>query len=147
MAHLHRRHILYAGLAAGTLLWLPRARACEFETGTLRVTHPWTRATGEGEDTAVLGMKFDEVIESDRLVLVETPVATSAAIGGRGARPNVDLAIAKGQEIVLDEEGTYIQLIGLKHPLLPGRQYPLALGFEKSGVFHADLTVDYERFK
>lgn len=147
MAHLHRRHLLQAGLAAGTLFWLPRARACEFHTGTLRVTHPWTRATGEGEDRALMGMRFDEVLTSDRLVLVETPVATSAAIGGQGARSTVDLLIAEGQEIILDESGTYIELIGLKHPLLTGRQYPLVLGFEKSGVHHADFTVDYERFR
>lgn len=147
MADTRRRHALQAGLALGTWLWLPRAQACEFVTGTLRVTHPWTRATGPGEDTAMLGMKLDEVSEADRLVLVQTPVAASAAIGGKGAQPVVDLPIGVGQEIVLDERGTYVQLIGLKHPLLPGRQYPLVLGFEKSGVFNATVTVDYERFR
>jgi copper(I)-binding protein len=147
MADTRRRHALQAGLALGTLLWLPRVQACEFETGTLRVTHPWARATGPGEDTAVLGMKLDEVTAADRLVLVQTPVAASAAIGGKGARPVVDLPIAVGQEMVLDEGGTYIQLIGLKHPLLPGREYPLVLGFEKSGMFEATVSVDYERFR
>lgn len=142
-----RRHALHAGLAMGALLWLPRAQACEFVTGTLRVTHPWTRATAPGEDTAVLGMKLDEVTEADRLVLVQTPVATSAAIGGRGARPVVDLAIGVGQELVLDESSTYIELKGLKHPLLPGRTYALVLGFEKSGLFNTTVSVDYARFR
>ena len=142
-----RRHALHAGLALGTLLWLPRAQACEFVTGTLRVTHPWTRATAPGQHTAVLGMKFDEVTEADRLVLVQTPVASSAAIGGRGARPVVDLAIGAGEEMVLDESSTYIQLNGLKHALLPGRTYALVLGFEKSGLFNTTVSVDYERFR
>lgn len=146
MTDTRRRHALHAGLALGAMLWWPRARACEFVTGTLRVTHPWTRATGPGEDTALLGMKLDEVTEPDRLVLVQSPVATSAAIGGKGARDSVDLSIDVGQEIVLDQHGTYIQLIGLKHALHPGRAYPLVLGFEKSGVFNTTVTVDYERF-
>jgi len=142
-----RRHALHAGLALGSLLWLPRAQACEFVTGTLRVTHPWTRATAPGEDTAVLGLKFDEVTEADRLVLVQTPIASAAAIGGRDARPVVDLAIGAGEEIVLHERGTYIQLRGLKHALLPGRSYALVLGFEKSGLFNTTVSVDYERFR
>jgi hypothetical protein len=146
MRNPRRRQALQTGLALTTLLWLPRARACEFQTGTLRVTHPWTRASGPGEDWAMLGMRLDQVTEDDRLVLVQTPVATSAAIGGKGARPDVNLAIGVGQEIELRQGGTYIELRGLKHPLLPGREYELLLGFEKSGVFDATVTVDYGRF-
>lgn len=146
MADQHRRHALHTALALGALAWLPQARACEFVTGTLRVTHPWTRATGPGEDTAMLGMKLDEVVEADRLVLVQSPIASSAVLSGKGPRPGIDLPIAVGQEIVLDQTGTYIELIGLKHPLLPGRAYPLVLGFEKSGVFNTTVTVDFARF-
>ena len=142
----HRRHVLQTGLALGALLGWPRAQACEFETGTLRVTHPWTRATGPGEDWAVLGMKLDEVSEADRLVLVQTPVATSAVMAGKGARPDISLAIGVGEQLVLHPSGTWIELRGLKHPLLTGRAYPLVLGFEKSGVFNTSVTVDYERF-
>lgn len=146
MADTRRRHALHAGLALGAMLWLPSARACEFETGTLRVTHPWTRATGPGEDTAMLGMKLDEVVEADRLVLVQTPIATTAVLSNKGAPSDIDLPIGVGQQVVLDQNGIHIQLVGLKHPLLTGRQYPLVLGFEKSGVFNTYVTVDYERF-
>jgi len=142
-----RRNLLQSAPAFGALLWWPRAQACEFMTGTLRVTHPWARATGPGEDTAVLGMRLDEVTEADRLVRVEMPVATGARIGGVGARPTVDLSIEVGQELILDQYGTYVCLTGLKHALLPGRSYPLTLGFEKSGVHIATVSVDYERFR
>ena len=143
----HRRLMLQSGLALGALIWLPRARSCEIMTSTLRVTHPWSRATAPGDDTAVLCMKFDEVTESDRLVRVHTPVASDAEMGGKDAKPGVDFAIPAGQETYLDDTGTYVRLLGLKFPLLPGRSYPLMLGFEKGGDTIATLSVDYPRFK
>lgn len=143
-----RRHFLHVGLALGGLAWLPAARACEFETGTLRVTHPWALATEPGEDSAVFGLTLDQVQEADRLVRIETPVAAGAQlVGGSGDVRGIDLAVEPGDVVVLAEHGTHVRLTGLKHPLLPGRQYPLVLAFEKSGEFNATLSIDYVRFK
>ena len=140
---LDRRRLLRATVALGTALALPRARACEFMTTTLRVTHPWTRASAVDASTAVLGMKFDEVSQSDRLVLVSTPVATGAEMGGLLQSPAVDFVIAEGSETYLDESGTFVRLLGLRFPLLTGRSYPLTLGFEKGGTYTTTLSVDY----
>jgi copper(I)-binding protein len=139
--------MLHRGLAAGLAAVLPAARACEFYTSTLRVTHPWTRATAPGASTAVVCMKFDEVTVADRLISVETPVATGAEMGGVGAGSAVDFLVPAGQTTFLDEGGTHVRLVGLKFPLEVGRSYPLRLGFEKGGEFNATLTVDYTRFK
>jgi copper(I)-binding protein len=142
-----RRLVLRAGLAVGASLLLPGARACEFMTSTLRVTHPWTRATAPDATSAMLGMKFDEVLEADRLVLVETPVASGAEMAGLAAAPQVDFQIPPGQETRLEESGTWVRLLGLKFPLQMGHSYPLRLGFEKGGVYNTTLSVDYTRFK
>lgn len=142
-----RRALLQGSLALGAALMLPVARACEIVTSTLRITHPWTRATEPGATTAVLGMRLDEVVDDDRLILVETPVAEGADIGGPQARPVVDLPILRGQDIILDESGVHVRLIGLRFPLQVGRSYPLRLGFERSGVYLATLSVDYGRFR
>lgn len=143
----HRRLVLQSGFALGGLIWLPRAGACEVMTSTLRITHPWSRATAPDDQTAVLCMKFDEVMETDRLVHVQTPVASGAEMGGAGAKPEVDFVIPAGRETYLEESSTYVRLVGLKFQLLPGRSYPLALGFEKGGDYIATLSVDYVRFK
>lgn len=144
---IHRRGVLHAGLAFGAALVVPAARACEFYTSTLRVTHPWTRATAHDATSAVLCMKFDEVTQADRLILVETPVAAGAAMGGLETGPAVNFFIPAGQETLLSETGIYVRLVGLKFPLEVGRSYPLVLGFEKGGVFNADLSVDYPSLK
>ena len=145
--HFSRRRALQTGLALAASLSLPAARACEFMTSTLRVTHPWTRATGHDATTAMLCMRFDEVSETDRLILVETPVATSAEMGGTLARPEVDFLIPQGEETYLDDSGTFVRLLGLTQPLQVGRSYPLRLGFEKGGVFNATVSVDFGRFR
>lgn len=141
-----RRLLLHSGLALGlglTLMQPRRAQACEFFLPTLRVTHPWTRASGPDASSAIVSLKIDEVNQADRLIAVETPVAARAAIGGVGARPSVDLPIAAGAELLLGEEGTYIELLDLQHPLFIARSYPLRLHFEKGGALDASLSVDY----
>ena len=92
-------------------------------------------------------MKFDEVVQSDRLILVASPVAAGAEMGGLNAGPAVDFFIPQGQESYLAEAGTHVRLVGLKFALEVGRSYPLTLGFEKGGIYNATLSVDYTRFK
>jgi periplasmic copper chaperone A len=139
----YRRNFLRTGLAICASLAIPPARACEFFTSTLRITHPWTRATAPGATTAVVCMKIDEVIDADRLIGVDTPVAKGAELVINGAVSRLNLPIPKGREMILGEEGTMVRLIGLNHPLLIARTYPFKLIFEKSGIVDVELNVDY----
>ena len=140
-----RRAVLQGGLALGASTLLPAARACEFFTTHLRVYRPWSRATAEGDAFAVLCMTFDGVMLSDRLVGVESPVASHAEMSGSSHGTNIDLLIPAGVDTVLTESGAFIRLMGLRHPLDVGRSYPLRLVFEKGGAVDADIDVDYER--
>ena len=144
-SHIDRRRLLCTGLALGASLTVGTARAHEILTSTLRVTHPWSRATAPDATFAVLCMKFDEVAHDDRLVLAESPVAKGADMGGVGAGPSVDFPIPAGQETHLAEAQTYVRLVGLVHPLEVGRSYPLRLGFAKGGVYVTTFSVDQDR--
>lgn len=144
-----RRGMLRQGLALGAVLALPSARSArahEIITSTMRVTHPWSRATAPDAPYAVLCMKFDEVTQDDRLTRVESPVSESADMGGEGAGPMVDFFIPAGQETYLAETQTYVRLVGLKFPLDVGRSYPLLLGFAKGGVYNTTFSIDQARF-
>jgi copper(I)-binding protein len=140
-----RRAALQVGVAMGVSTLLPAAHACEFFTTNLRIYRPWTRATAEGDAFAVLCMTFDEVTLDDRLIAVESPVAKHAEMGGSSAGSRIDVPIPAGAETVLSESGTFIRLLGLRHPLGVGRSYPLRLVFERGGVVDADIDVEYER--
>ncbi|MBQ1762636.1 MAG: copper chaperone PCu(A)C [Aquincola sp.] len=147
---IHRRRLLYSGLQAGLSLGLagllPQARACEYFSPNLRITHPYTRATQPGETSIAVTMKFDEVTRADRLIGVQTPVAEGAEIGGELARPSVDFVIPEGEETWLREDRSFLRLVGLKHPLEVARTYPMTLVFEHGGPVPATLNIDYVRF-
>lgn len=163
---IHRRALLQAGLALGASVLAGPTRACEYFGSNLRITHPWTRASAALATSAIVCMRFDEVSLSDRLIGVQTPVASGAEMVGAeldgaeldGAELDaadldaayagapLNLLIPAGQETVLGESGTCLRLTGLKFPLEVARSYPLQLMFEKSGVVEARLNVDYSRF-
>ncbi|MEY8879277.1 MAG: copper chaperone PCu(A)C [Leptothrix sp. (in: b-proteobacteria)] len=144
--HPTRRRALQSALALGGALLLPRARACQFDASTLRITHPWTRESAPGATTARVCMKFDAVLVTDRLIGVETPIAARAEMGGDQAGSAVNFLIPAGEDTEMAERGTHIRLIGLTEPLINGREFPLRLTFEHGGVVNAKLTVDYARF-
>ena len=139
---IHRRRVLRAGFAAATSMLLPSAHGCEFFAKTLRIVHPWARATADDATLSVICMTFADVTQTDRLVNVRTPVARGAELNGGP----VNLLIPRGQEFVLGETGAVLRLIELVHPLLTGREYPLELRFDKGGIVSASLSIDYERF-
>ena len=138
-----RRRLLGTALSAAVCGWAVPARACEVMTATLRVLHPWTRATVAGADTALLCMTFDEVHTTDRLVGVRTPIATGARLAGTTPGTPLDLSIPQGSTLELSEDGTHLLLTGLHAPLQVGRAYPLELQFEQAGVALASLSVDF----
>ena len=154
--HFIRRDLLRSGLALGAALLLPAARACEFFSPTMRILHPWTRASEPGATTAVVCMRFDEVTRDDRLMQVQTPVAATAEMGGveltggrigSGLAAGLDFLIPAGQQSALAEGGRFVRLLALRHPLEVGRSYPLTLVFEQGGVVNATLTVDFASFR
>ena len=140
---MHRRDLLRlaAGACAGALV-LP-ARAHEYYVPTLRISHPWCRATRADAPHAVVCITFDEVRAADRLVLVETPVAAAAELfDGSVARP-VDFSIPDGRDSELGEAGTVLRLTGLTQALQLGLSYPLRLVFAQGGEVAATLDVAY----
>jgi copper(I)-binding protein len=157
---LHRRNLLQAGLALSAALCTSRATACEFFAPTLRVTHPWTRATPASAAFAVLGMRFDDVAEDDQLLDVQTPVAEAVMYtpgGHAGALllpvpgAGLPLDIPAGRETVLGNadlhvSGPHLRLLRLTQDLEIGRTYPLRLVFRKGGTLKAQLSVDHARF-
>lgn len=148
---IHRRAALRAVLALGTPALAGPARACEYFASNLRIAHPWTRASEPQATSAIVCLKFDEVTLTDRLIGVQTPVASGAEmsdaeVGGAAAGQPVNLLIPAGLETVLGETGTCLRLVGLKFPLEVARSYPLRLVFDIGGAVDATLNIDYSRF-
>ena len=138
-----QRRLALQAASVACLAWAwPQARACNYETGLLRITHPWVRATAADATTALMFMRFDEVNTADRLIGVSTPVATGAEMGGAQAGQAVSIPVPVGNTTELSEDGLHVRLTGLKHQLHAGREYALTLEFERSGTVLMRLTVD-----
>ncbi len=145
-----RRTCLRSVLATGLAGVGFRAQACEFFSSNLRVTHPWTRASGDDDTSAIVSMRFDQVLQDDRLIGVETSIATGVEMvetGTDGTKAGVDFFIPQGVESALSETGTFLRLTGLRTPLDVGRTYPMRLIFETGSTVRADLSVDFLRFR
>lgn len=140
-----RRLVLQSGLALGAALVLPRAHGCEFFASTMRIVHPWARETPGDAPFAIVCMKFDEVLKTDRLIGIQSFMAARAELGGPRAGEKLDLEIPQGVETVLAEDGLHIRLVGLRHPLHLGRSYGMRLVFAEGGTVNAQLNVDLPR--
>lgn len=141
---INRRDVLSAAASLVAMSLTPVARACEFDADTLKVMHPWTRATAADAPFAVVCMGFAEIIRDDRLIGVITPVARSAEMWSGDEAGEVNYAVFAGRDAALTEQGLQLRLTGLRQSLELGRSYPMQLVFESGGILRASLNVDFD---
>ena len=138
-----------AALAA-IVLSLP-AFAHSYTLGTLKIGHPWARATPKG---AAVGGGYLSVTntgkEPDRLIGISSDVAGKAEIhemkmdgGVMSMRPVTGgLVIKPGETVALKPGGYHVMFMGLKAPFVEGRSFKGTLVFEKAGKIDVDFKID-----
>lgn len=141
---------LLAGVFAALIITAP-ALGHDYSAGSLRIGHPWSRATPKG---APVGGGFLTITNNgttpDRLVGGSTPAAkkfelhqTSEENGVTKMRP-VDggLEIKPGETVTLKPSGYHIMFVGLDKPLKQGDRIPATLDFAKAGKVQVEFTVE-----
>lgn len=130
-------------------LFTASAGAQQSADGALEVQHAWARASA-GKTGAAYFSLANKGAATDRLIALKTPVAQKAELhedkmenGIMKMRPVGPLAIEAGQSLTLKPGADHVMLIGLKHPLKEGENFPLTLSFEKAG--DVQVTVHVER--
>lgn len=126
------------------------AWAHDYELGSLRVEHPWARASiGPAKTGAAYLTVFNLGEEVDRLIAVETPAAKRAELhthlvedGIMKMRPVEAIEVAPGEPAVLRPGGLHVMMMGLVAPLEEGTTFPLTLTFEKAGSITIETVVD-----
>lgn len=146
-----RRHVAAAllALAATASLGPAPAAAHDYQAGTLKIEHPWSRPTAAGVSVGVGYMVIVNTGQADALVDASTPVAERVELhqtrmdGGMMKMRRVgkvDLPV--GATVRLEPGGLHMMLIGLKQPLAEGAKLPLVLRFEKAGEVKVELKVE-----
>lgn len=141
------RAALFAALA---LLVSTPLRADDVKAGDLVISQAWSRAT---PGSAKVGGGYLTITNNgsaaDRLLSAASDVAEKVELhemsmsnGVMSMRP-VDggLAIEPGKSVSLAPGGFHLMLLGLKAPLLQGKQVPVTLTFEKAGSVKVSLDV------
>ncbi|MDQ2961893.1 MAG: copper chaperone PCu(A)C [Pseudomonadota bacterium] len=133
-------------------LALSSAALCahEYRTDSLRIDHPFARATPPG---AKIGGVFFTVYnfgnQTDRLVRASTPIAAGVVLhqmafdGGvmkMRAVPSVE--VRPGGRLELKPDGYHLMLVDLKQPLKVGEKFPLTLTFERAGGVLISVPVE-----
>ena len=142
---LTRRFVLGAAIAAA---FAPAAFAHSYELGSLKIGHPWARATVAANGGAFLSVD-NTGATPDRLLRASTDVATSVQLhthikDGEIMRMREVAAVdlPAGTKVVFEPGGYHIMLLGLKKKLVEGERFPLTLEFEKAGKITVDIAID-----
>jgi copper(I)-binding protein len=145
---MNRRHLLVLS-AAVALFGLPAA-AHDYTLGSLKIGHPWARAT---PPSAPSGGGFLTVTNTgttaDRLVSASSPAAGQIQIHEmkmdgaimRMRELENGVEIPPGATVTLAPGGVHLMMMGLKNPLQAETRVPLTLVFEKAGKIDVELTV------
>jgi len=126
------------------------AAAHNFEVGSIRVGHPWARATPPVAPVAGGYLKLVNAgLEPDRLLSISSPIAERVEIhestvvdGVARMRPVAGgVEIGAGATVELKPGGTHIMFIKPNRPLKEGDVVPATLTFERAGTVDVAFAV------
>ena len=126
------------------------AAAHDYQFHSLRIDHPYARATPSGAQTGGVFLTVQtQGREGDRLLHVSSSIAGSASLhemrmdgGVMRMREVTGLEVAPGDALVLKPGGYHVMLSELKHPLKSGEKFPMTLAFEKAGQIEVSVWVE-----
>ena len=146
---MNRTALILAALSAA--LATSPTLAHDYTVGSLKIDHPWARATPKG---ASVGGGYMKITNSgtapDRLVGGSTDISGSFEVhemkmegGVMKMRPVAGgLEIKPGQTVTLDPSGYHVMLVDLKKQLMQGERFKATLEFAKAGKVNVDFAIE-----
>jgi copper(I)-binding protein len=141
---------LFIVLLAAPLAARP-ALAHDYTAGSLKIDHPWARATPKGAGVGGGYMKITNNGNApDRLLGGTAAIAGSFEVhemkmqnGVMKMRPLAGgLEIKPGETVTLDPSGYHVMFVGLKKQLVKGDRFKATLDFAKAGKVAVDFVVE-----
>jgi copper(I)-binding protein len=141
---------LFAMLGVLAILTTP-VFAHEFTVGSLKIGHPWVRATPKGASVGGGYLKITNTgTQPDRLVSGSSDAAAKFEIhemsmdGGvmkMRMMPN-GIVVKPGETVELKPGGLHVMFVNLKKPFVEGERIKGTLVFEKAGKVDVEYVVD-----
>jgi periplasmic copper chaperone A len=126
------------------------ASAHEYALKSLKIDHPFARATPPGAKTGGVFVTVENTgSQSDRLMSVSSPVAGVAELhemsvdaGVMRMRGVAALEVKPGETLQLKPGGYHVMLSELRQPLKVGDRFPMTLKFQNAGVVEVSVWVE-----
>jgi copper(I)-binding protein len=140
----------FSAVAVLSLAFAGLAAAHDYQAGTIKVDHPWTRATAPGAQVGVGYMKItNNGAAPVQLIGASTPAAARVEVhtmsmdgGVMRMRAVPSLTIPARGTVELKSGGLHLMLIGLKKPLVVEDLVPLTLNFSGGITLNVELYVE-----
>ena len=138
-------------VSALLLAAMASASAHDYTVGSLKIDHPWSRATPKGASVAGGYMKITNTGSApDRLVGGATEAAKKFEIHEMKMDGSVmkmreltdGLEIPPGGTIELKPGSFHVMMTGVTKPFVKGERVKASLTFEKAGKVDIEFTVD-----
>ncbi len=141
----------YSLAAATLLLSAGIASAHDFNAGSLKIGHPWSRATPAGAKVGGGYLSIENTGPvADRLVAVSVPFAARSEIHEMAVKDGImtmrpldkGVEVPAGAKVEFKPGGYHIMFMELKQPLKQGDSMKGTLTFEKAGTVDVEFKVD-----
>jgi len=141
----------YSLAAAALLLSAGFATAHEFKAGSLKIGHPWSRATPAGAKVGGGYLSIENTgTTADRLVSVSVPFAARSEIHEMAVKDGImtmrpldqGIELPAGKKVEFKPGGYHIMFMELKQQLKQGEMMKGTLTFEKAGAVDVEFKVD-----
>jgi len=137
-------------LAAGVLSICSASPGNQYELGSLRIGHPWSRPTVAGMPMGVAYLSITNNGRTDDVLLAaSSPVAarvefhqTTLTDGMARMRPLAEIVVPAGATVKVEPGGIHLMLVDLRAPLEAGKSVPLELQFRHAGRITVQLSIE-----
>lgn len=136
-------------LGTAFLLAAAAAFAHDYTLGSLRIDHPWARASAGPARNGAAFFTVENSGEVDRLVAVSSDISQRVELHTHRMEGNVmqmrpveAIEVPAHGTATLQPGGFHVMLIGLAQPLKEGDRFPLTLTFERAGTVTVEVKVE-----
>jgi copper(I)-binding protein len=141
---------MLAALLIACVFGLGAASAHDYALKSLKIDHPFARATPPGAKVAGVFVTLENTgSKSDRLLSASTPIAGIAelhqmSVGGGVMRMRsvAALEVRPGEKLQLKPGGYHVMLSELRQPLKVGDRFALTLKFQNAGAIEVSVWVE-----
>ncbi len=120
----------------------------EYRVGSIKIEHPYARATVAGQKAAGGFMKIENKEAADQLIAASSPVAGEMQLHTMAMDGNVmkmrevkAIDVPANGSVDLKPGGLHLMFMDIKTPLKAGEAVPVKLKFQKAGEVEIKVPV------